>query len=82
MTIWLSSIKLFKKKKTKRKLSIFNATQLPKGKKKVSNLPLLRFPMILQHFHLEEFQAMHRVESNSEIQVQIQQQERFLDGHV
>lgn len=79
MTSWLSSIKSLKRERRKGSylLLCLTATKM----KIIFNIPLLRFPMILQHFDLEEFQAMHIPESYSEGQLQPQQCEMFLDEH-
>lgn len=68
MTSWLSSIKSLKREKEKLLTFIPRSYQ----KEKNFNIPLLRFPMILQHFGLEEFQAMHISESYSEDQLRLQ----------
>lgn len=71
MTRWLSSIRSLKGKRERGGYLLLCLTVTKRKKKKI-NIPLLRFPMILQHFDLEEFQAMHISESYSEDQLQLQ----------
>lgn len=79
MTSWLSSIKSLKREKRKGSYLLLCLTAAKM--KIIVNIPLLRFPMILQHFDLEGFQATHTPESYSEGQLQPQRCEVFLDEH-
>lgn len=79
MTSWLSSIKSLKREREKKSYLFLclTATKM----KIIFYIPLLSFPMILQHFDLEEFQATHIPESYSEDHLQPQQYEMFLNEH-
>jgi hypothetical protein len=78
VTSWLSSIKSLKRKREEINLLLHSTAT---KKKVIFNIPLLRFPTILQHFDLKEFQAMHICESNSENYLQLQWCEMLLNEH-
>lgn len=71
MTSWLSSIRSLKGERERGGYLLLCCLTVTKRVGKI-NIPLLRFPMILQHFDLEEFQAMHISESYSVDQLQLQ----------